>query len=60
MMFANVIRFLASTTKIFLKKSSTSALIYLSFSLRDTTFVTLKYGLQRRRMSAFISWPKIM
>lgn len=59
-MFVKVILFFASTTKIFLKKSYTSGFIYFSFYLRDTTFVTLKYGLHLRTMSAFISQPKVI
>ncbi len=51
-------RFLLSTTKIFLKKSYISAVMSLSFYFLPTVFDTLKNGVHRLVISAFMSWPK--
>ena len=59
MILTKLILFLASTTNMFLKKSSTSALIYFSFYFLETTLLTMNWGVHLRRISAFISWPRL-
>ena len=58
-MLEKVILFLLSTTKILLKKSSSSAGDYFSLSFLESVLEREKVGFEQRRwISAFMSWPK--
>lgn len=54
-MFEKVILFLLSSTKIFLKKSSTSGVTSFSFYFFPNVFATLKNGVHLLVISAFMS-----